>query len=293
MTAAVPVTRPAELRTLLRGLGQIVLQANAATGACLLAALALANLRAAAAALMGAAAANIVGLLAGGDRDDARQGLHGFNGALAALAAVSFVRDASTAFGLALLAATAAGLLYGPFAGRLRRRALCCYSSPCLAATALWLPLVPAAPATGGPAPWTLASGFGGSVAALAQIAFARGVLSGALVLAGIAISSRRDALYALGGALAGSALLVAAGAGGAALHAGLLGFNGALTAIALAGYGLAIALPGVLAAALLQLLAMHAGVTSLTTPFVLATWLMLAARSPFTGAADVVHPSR
>ena len=54
-----PKPNPPPLRTLLRSLGQIVLQPNAFTGACLLAAWLLCDPRLACAALMGAIAANV------------------------------------------------------------------------------------------------------------------------------------------------------------------------------------------------------------------------------------------
>ncbi|CAG9269297.1 Eukaryotic-type low-affinity urea transporter [Burkholderia cepacia] len=78
-----------DLRILLRGIGQIVLQANALTGTLLLAALALTDLRLACAALLGSAAASMTAVLTGAVRHDVEQGLHGFNGALAALALMS------------------------------------------------------------------------------------------------------------------------------------------------------------------------------------------------------------
>jgi urea transporter len=77
MHAAATEAQSAALRTLLRSLGQIVLQPNAFTGACLLAAWLLTDLRLACAALLGAAAANVSAVLAGYRDDDIRAGLHG------------------------------------------------------------------------------------------------------------------------------------------------------------------------------------------------------------------------
>jgi urea transporter len=115
MHAAATEAQSAALRTLLRSLGQIVLQPNAFTGACLLAAWLLTDLRLACAALMGAVAANVSAVLAGHRDDDTRAGLHGFNGALAGLAAFSFSADPATAAAVAILAATGAAWLLEPW----------------------------------------------------------------------------------------------------------------------------------------------------------------------------------
>ncbi|MBN3789521.1 urea transporter, partial [Burkholderia sp. Ac-20353] len=95
---------------------------------------------------------------------------------------------------------------------------------------------------------------------------------------------------FALGAALVSTALLLALGADAAAFADGLLGFNGALTAVALMPRGARAAITGALLAALLQWLAMRAGATVLTAPFVLASWLTAWVTRRFTlGDADVV----
>src|SRR5258708_17240079 len=65
MHAAATEAQSAALRTLLRSFGQIVLQPNAFTGACLLGAWLLYDPRLACAALIGAISANVSALLAG------------------------------------------------------------------------------------------------------------------------------------------------------------------------------------------------------------------------------------
>ncbi|WP_179402056.1 urea transporter [Burkholderia guangdongensis] len=284
-------TPPIDLRILLRGIGQIVLQGNAWTGACILAALALTDARLACAALLGAIASNVTAMLTRADRGEVAQGLHGFNGALAALAVVTFA-PWPAAIALAPFAAAGAALVQRALARPLAQWRQSPYSSPCLAVTALWLPFVALqhADAVSAAAPASLAAFGPAALAGVAQTVFAQGAWPGALIVAGLALSSRRAALFALGGAAVSSALMLAFGAGGGdAFAAGLLGFNGALTAIALAPRGAGAALAGTLAATLLQGLAMHAGLTCLTAPFVLATWLVVRlARRPL-GESDVV----
>ncbi|NIG07226.1 urea transporter, partial [Burkholderia sp. Tr-849] len=236
MPTARPVSPSIDLRILLRGIGQIVLQANALTGALLLAALALTDLRLASAALVGSAAASMTAVLTGAERRDVEQGLHGFNGALAALIAVLFAPHQLVAVALVPLVSIGAALVQRAMRVPLARWRQCPYSSPCLAVTALWLPFVAlqhAGGATTGPA-LTLTSAADALLAGVAQTTFAQGTWAGALIVVGLAVASRRAAAFALGGALVSTVLLVGFGASGASFADGLLGFNGALAALAL-----------------------------------------------------------
>ena len=286
MHAAATEAHSAALRTLLRSFGQIVLQPNAFTGACLLGAWLLYDPRLACAALIGAIAANVSAVLAGYREDDTRAGLHGFNGALAGLAAFSFIADNATAAAVAILAATGTAWLLELWSRWLRARGLGYFSSPCLMVTWLWLPLVTRvaqqASLTTEPtlSAVQLSSGL---LAGFAQTGFASGALPGVLVWIGIAAASRRHALWALLGASLASVMHLLLGASASSFDAGLLGFNGALTAIALADCGIAMTLGGVMLSVVLQTAAAYYALPAMTAPFVLATWSMqwLAGRFP------------
>jgi urea transporter len=279
----------AAVGALLRSLGQIVLQAHAGTGACLLAALGFTDWRLAFAALLGAAAANVCAVVAGHADAAIRDGLAGYNGALAALAAFTFVGDAGTAAALALIAGGASAWLAGPLDRRLARARLGLYSVPCLIATWIWLPLHPgsapvaSAIAAAPPAPHgaplaAAAHAAAGVLSGLAQTTFASGAAAGLCVLAGLAWSSRRAAAYALGGAALASALELACGTSPDAFGAGLAGFNGALAALAVCALGTRAAICATMLAAALHLAAVRCGLPALTAPFVLASWSVHAA---------------
>lgn len=280
MYATTTPTGFAALRTLLRSLGQIVLQGNAATGACVLAALVICDPRLACAALIGAVSANVSAVLAGCDEQDTRAGLHGFNGALAALAAFTFIADDATAAAIAILAATATAWMLDPWSRLLQRFHFCCYSSPCLIVTWIWLALVgpvahTATPHGASATPSVISSMdvLHGVLASVAQTTFASGALPGVLVVAGIAASSRRHACWALAGAALATGGQVLSGTALSSLDAGLPGFNGALTALAVADCGAAATIAAVAFSVLLQQLASHLGLTAMTAPFVIATW--------------------
>lgn len=275
MHAASNEVESAALRTLLRSFGQIVLQRNAVTGACLLAAWLACDPRLACAALIGAVSANIAAVLAGYDEADTRDGLHGFNGALAGLAAFTFIGDDATAAAVAILAGMATAWGLGPWSRWLSARSLSVYSSPCLIVTWLWLPLItPRAALTVTPIHTaSFAHLSNGVLSGLAQTGFASGAVPGLLVLAGIAASSLRYAGWALVGAGIAGALHLLLGAGLAPFDAGLLGFNGALTALTLTESGWVAALGGILLSVVLQQIAGRYGLPVMTAPFVAATW--------------------
>ncbi|WP_144137555.1 urea transporter [Paraburkholderia sp. BCC1884] len=297
MHAAATEARSAALRTLLRSLGQIVLQPNAFTGACLLAGWLLADPRLACAALMGAVAANVSAVLAGYREDETRAGLHGFNGALAGLAAFSFIADNATAAAVAILAGTATAWLLEPWSRWSGAHRLGVFSSPCLIVTWLWLPMLartaPSASFAVEPMPG-LARWCGGVLAGLAQTGFGAGALPGLLVLIGIAAASRKHAAWALIGAcVASAAQLLLTGAASRSFDAGLLGFNGALTALALAEGGILSTLAGVLLSVMLQTAAVYVGWPVMTAPFVLATWSMQIIRQRFEHASSEAAPAQ
>ena len=295
MHAAATEAQSAALRTLLRSLGQIVLQPNAFTGACLLAAWLLYDPRLACAALMGAIAANVSALLAGYHEDDTRAGLHGFNGALAGLAAFNYIADNATAAAVTVLAATATAWLLAPWSRWLRLRGLGFFSSPCLIVTWLWLPLLTsiAQPVSVATAHLPSAAQLGsGLLAGFAQTGFASGAWPGVLVLTGIAASSWRHALWGVVGVSLASTAHLLLGAGATSFDAGLLGFNGALTAIALADCGVAMTLGGVAVSVVLQAAATYHGLPAMTAPFVLATWSMQRLGHRFTRKAAAPEPA-
>ncbi|QGZ64145.1 urea transporter [Paraburkholderia acidisoli] len=283
------------LRTLLRSLGQIVLQAHAGTGACVLAALALTDWRLACAALLGATAANVCAQVNGHAGAAIREGRAGFNGALAGLAAQSVMGDASTAAAVALIAGGASAWIAPLLERPLARARLALYSTPCLIVTWLWLPMRANVAADAAfvadfvhkhAALNPIASVLGG----LAQTVFATGAAPGACVLAGLALSSRRAASFALCGATFATALEFACGAPYADLDAGLAGFNGALAALATHTLGARAAFCATMLAAALHRLAAHYGLPALTAPFVLASWSAHLAARRWRGHASAAH---
>ena len=289
----------AQLRSFARAIGQIVLQRNAATGALVFIAVLCASPRLACGLLIGTLTGNVIStILDDADAPAFRDDLYGFNGALAALAAFTFVGDASQAAAVAIVAAMFATFLASKLTRVLSRYGLPIFSSPAIIVTWCWLPLFANRGDTG--AIPQVASSFAtmleAAFAGLAPITFATGALAGALIAAGLFASRPSQAAWALAGSALGATLHGLGGASDAVVLSGACGFNAALAALAASSLGKRYALAGIVAAVLIERVIDCLGIAALTAPFVLASWLMIAAQRRFIrtskqGDSHVVHP--
>ncbi|MDR5740350.1 MULTISPECIES: urea transporter [unclassified Caballeronia] len=281
-----------------RSIGQIVLQRNAATGALLLAGVACASPRLACALVIGAIVGNVIAVIT----EDAgspviRDDLYGFNGALAALAAFTFIRDASQAAAVAILSAAFATLLAGRLTRILSLRALPIFSSPAIIVTWCWMPFLAdrgevgaLGPVSSGGAALTKAA-----FAGLAPIVFASGAMAGAFIAAGLFAARPARAAWALAGSAIGAALHALCGASDAVVLSGACGFNAALAALATASLGARYAFIAMALAVSIERIADCIGIAALTAPFVLASWTAIAVARRIErtskGESHVVHP--
>ncbi|KIG03173.1 urea transporter [Caballeronia concitans] len=289
----------AQLRSFARAIGQIVLQRNAATGALLFAGVLCASPRLACALVIGAIVGNVITVIT--DSADSlviREDLYGFNGALAALAAFTFIRDASQATAVAIVAAMFATLLASPLTRALSLRDLPIFSSPAIIVTWCWMPLLADRGEVGalGPVRAGVAALTMSAFAGLAPIVFASGAVAGAFIAAGLFAARPARAGWALAGSALGAALHGLCGTSDAVLLSGACGFNAALAALAIAPQGARYAFVAIALAVAIERIADCAGIAALTAPFVLASWAtMLVARrvegSSKGGGSHVVHP--
>jgi urea transporter len=117
-------------------------------------------------------------------------------------------------------------------------------------------------------------------IAALGSALFVPSIIAGLLFLAGLLIANWRHAIVAVIGAAIAAALAAQAGAPGAAINSGFIGFNAVLAA--LAAYNLIaadlrlVALASVLSTWLASYVYRGAPVPVLASGFVLSIWLML-----------------
>lgn len=115
----------------------------------------------------------------------------------------------------------------------------------------------------------------------LGQAVFSPTIASGLLLFCGLLVSNKRHAVIALIGALIATVVsYYYRDVDPASVNLGLYGFNGVLAAVsvfAVCGGKLRLAVLGALLATILMPLIADFGVQTLSAPFVLTTWLMLA----------------
>lgn len=294
--------------TVLRGVGQVMLQNNSYAGLLFLIGLFYNSTLFGAGVVVGTVVSTAAAMVLGADRALVRNGMFGFNGALVAVALLYFLQPglltwACLAFAcicssvlmaamLDVMKAWKAPVLTAPFVFT----ALCCF----LAATRFGRlqpsPLLPTAAlptSTGVEGVVTASTLAEGLFNGVAQVFFQDNLVTGALFLLGLLISSRAAFAAALVGSFTG--MLVAWGMGAAepAIRSGAFGFNGVLTAIALGGvffalspaslaYGLVATVAATVVCAATSAAFQPLGMPALTLPFVVVTWVFILASRAF-----------
>ena len=274
--------KPKELLdSLLRGMGQIMLQDNALTGALFLLGILFNSWLMFIGALFGVATGTLAAVLLGYKKKDIECGLYGFNGALVGIALFFFlVPDA-----VVLLLVIAGAALSSIVMNYMHERKMSPYTFPfvlsawaCLAAASLtgFVAFLPH------PAPSASFDSIAALSTSLGQVMFQQNLVTGLLFLAGLLVSSRFAAAYGLIGAAAGTAAALLLGFPIALAGIGIYGYNAVLSCIAFSGKGWK-DLPFALVAAVLSTLFVFAiqstGISVLTSSFVFATWIVLALR--------------
>lgn len=273
----------------LRGLGQVMFQESALTGAFFLLGIALSDLTMGIGALAGTLLGTFTAWLLRFDRQEIAAGLYGYNGSLVGIGVLFYLEPGGVS---AALLAVGAGLSSVVTWGMRRYFPLPTYTMPFIlvtwlalgVASVLELPRVTRPPLPGS------ASLFSAVIEGLSEVMFQATDLAGICFLVGILLCSRKGAFWAVAGSLIG--LLTAWGLHkpDAQVAAGLFGYNAALAAMALALWSRSWLLP-VLAAIVsvpLTSLVPELGVATLTAPFVFASWLVIlvvqAGRGIFRG---------
>ena len=302
--------------SVLRGMGQVMLQNNSYAGLFFLAGIFYNSKLFGLAVVVGTAVSTISAMLLGAEALKVREGLFGFNGALTAVALTYFLQANSLTWAYVVFAAIVAAILTAamfpvldtwnipvltaPFVLTGLCFLLACAHFGRLHSTDI-LPTagLPRAAIVEGVV--TAGSVVEGLFKGIAQVFFQDSAVTGILFLIGLLVSSRRMLTTALLGSLTG--LLVAWGMGAAepAIRSGAFGFNCVLTAIAMVTLGF---VPNKLVPAFYVLLATVAsavvfaavsttlqpvGMPALTLPFVLTVWIFVLASRLFRGLVRAV----
>ncbi len=263
----------------LTGLGQIMFQDSALTGAFFLTGIAVVSPLMAFGAALGAVVGTVTAYLCRIELSEIRDGLYGYNSGLVGIALLANDRPQALTFALIAAGSILASLM--TWAMR-RRIPFPIYTTPFIVTT--WLALYvaqqqglaavppPVAPDVGLNFPAAVAKG-------ISEVMFQANVLTGALFVVGILISSWKGAAWSVIGSIVGLLTGLSVQAPETNLSLGLYGYNAALAAMALALYRKSILLPIVAAVISVPITEKFPllGLQTLTAPFVLASWAVMA----------------
>jgi urea transporter len=265
----------------LTGVGQIMFQDSSITGLFFLLGIAVASPITALGGLVGAIIGTLCALVFRFNRKDIEDGLYGFNASLVGLAILFRFQPSPSVFGLILIGSIAATLLTYLMRTRIPFPT---YTAPFIIVT--WVVYfiasqihAAAVVAAGHPENLTEGNFAFAVLTGVSEVMFQANILTGALFLTGILLCSPRMAGWAVVGSMVGLLAGIAEHAPGNTLGEGLYGYNGALAAMAMALYRPSLLLP-IVAASLSAPITdrfPQLGVATLTAPFVLSCWFVIA----------------
>ncbi|MDQ2651643.1 MAG: urea transporter [Chloroflexota bacterium] len=303
---------------LLRGFGQVMFQNSPITGLCFLVGLFVGGWQFGVYGLLGTAASTLAARWIGVPDSAVRAGLYGYNGTLVGVALAYYLAGNAllpvyVVFG-GIVSAIVAGAvgnvlatwqvpaLTGPFVVTTWFFALGIYGLDQLeAGVNSGVPALPSV-ASGARANLDLGLIWDGLLRGVSQVFFQDSVIVGIIFLVGILASSRIDCVMAVAGSAVGIATGWALGVDSGSLTLGLMGYNAVLTLMALAGlfyvldrvsFFLALiagATSVVVTVALSAFVAPYGG-HIYTAPFVVTTWIFIAAK-PFLHRVRAVPPA-
>lgn len=297
------------LDSVLRGIGQVMLQNNSYTGLLFLIGVFYNSTLFGIGVLVGTAASTATAMLLGVERDRIRAGLFGFNGALVAIGLLYFVHQGVLPWIYVIVAAAFTTVVMAALAQFLDVWKVPALTAPFVITTLLFilacarfgrLHVTNVLPTAGLPQQATVegivtsATVGIGLFKGIAQVFFQNNFVTGIFFAVGLLVSSRKACVAAFLGSLIGVLVAWVLGAGEPAIRAGAFGFNSVLTAIALGGGGFIVldaasAFSGLLAVVVTTVVfaAMSAalqplGMPAMTAPFVFVVWVFLLARPLF-----------
>ncbi|MET3547440.1 urea transporter [Paenibacillus favisporus] len=293
---------PAFAEAVLKGISQVILVENTVSGLLILIAILISSVRVGLIALLSACIATLIGWWGGADRDAVKQGLLGYNSVLAGIS-LSLYLGGSDRWVIALAGAAAAALLTAAMMHAMRGSGLPVLTLPFIVVT--WfllmasyrLSLFRLSPdlAPQDLSHWTLHPEgaihlFRSLVDGVGQVYFQDGIWPCLLIWVAVLWGNWRLGIYAAIGSIAGWLTALGLGAEISLMNLGLYGYNAVLTILAVGAVFDAKSrwalLTGLIAAAVtvpvtagIDTWILPYGLPALTLPFVLSTWLFLAAR--------------
>jgi urea transporter len=261
------------LRCWLVGLGQIMLQNNPYTGLLFLVGIAIGSMPVAIGAIVGVISGTTAAFIFKCNRQEITNGLYGFNGSLVGMAMFFFLQPQPVTLLLAVGGSAMSSLVMKGFL----RSNVPAFTAPFILVTWVLLyfaqTLAVANHASSMSQSWGILEGLG-------QVMFQDNTLSGLFILLGLSINSRKEALWAFSASAAAMLIALAVGYSQEKISAGLFGYNAALCAIALANKNPIYPIAATVGTVFLTSACGQIGITALTAPFVIATWIALVIKS-------------
>jgi len=267
------------IRTLLRGVGQVMLQNNALTGLLFLAGIFYNSWIFGVGALLGNVISTLFALIFKNSKQDIENGLYGFNGTLVGIAVWFFFGVSVTTTVAIILGAILSTVIMHEM-----KKHMPAFTAPFVLATWVMifgLPFFHLASLANSTLPAeTSLNALSASGMGFGQVMFQGNIVTGALFLLALIVSSRTAALYALYGSLLGGAFALLLSLPLASINLGLFGYNAVLCGIALGDKKWStflFATFAILLSVFLQYGLGQIGLITLTAPFVVATWVTSA----------------
>lgn len=298
-------TLNAFIKATFKGVSQVLLIENVISGIIITTAIMLANISLGIITLLGAIIGTWIGLALVKDKAVVHQGLFGYNSALTAIALAIFL-DGVERWGIAIAGAALAALATAACMHMMRNSTLPILTLPYVVLT--WLLLLAASSLHAFKRPSKTVSlesiGFDnfsqlfeeplhifkGLFNGVGQVFLLDNVWLGLFILLAIFWASRRMGLYTVIGAIIGWLTAYGLGAEITMLNIGFYGYNAILALLAVSAVfhtnnsklitGIIAAIFTIPITAALSALLMPYGISPLTMPFILVTWVFIAARN-------------
>lgn len=294
--------------TILRGVGQVMLQNNSFAGLIFLIGIIYNSALFGLAVVIGTAASTATAILLAVDRTQIRQGLFGFNGALVAIALLYFLEPNWLTWGYVMIACSFSTVFMAALLNLFNTWKLPTLTAPFVLTTLCFvlacarfgrLHSTNLLPTAGLPQAATVegivtsSTVIEGLFNGIAQVFFQGNVITGVIFAIALLVSSRLAFTMALVGSVTGVLVAWGMGAAESAIRSGAFGFNCVLTAIAIGSvffvfdkvsaiYGLLAVITTAVAFAAISAALQPIGMPAMTAPFVIVVWLFLLASPMF-----------
>lgn len=275
--------KPLFTNTVSRGVGQIMLQENAATGLLFLIGIFYGSILMGIAAILSACCGTITARLLAFDGSETEKGLYGFSPALVGVALILYFEPVFIVWIFVIIGSVAAALLQHWFI----KNKIPVFTLPFILVTwiiiYLFQVLYPIAPPVVPDSEFPADLDFTFAFRGFGQVIFQGSVFAGVIFFLGVFIHSPISALYGLAGSGLAGILAFWLSAPVEAVGLGLFSYNAVLCAIVFAGSGTkdgGWAVISVILSVIFSIMMYRYGLIQLTFPFVAATCICLALKS-------------